>query len=78
MGARGDDARTRAYGASEPDGTWREKNLNAFGNLINVARGGREVLQAGAPPLRGREESRARARGDRGDTRAHQRDGARV
>jgi len=52
MGARGDDARTRAYGASEPDGTWREKNLNAFGNLINVARGGREVLQAGVPPLR--------------------------
>lgn len=51
-GARGEDARPRAYGASEPDGTWREKNLNAFGALINVARGGREVLQAGAPPLR--------------------------
>ena len=44
--------RTRAYGESERDGTWKEKPLNAFGNLMNAARGRREVLQAGAPPLR--------------------------
>ena len=41
-----------AYGESKPDGTWVEKPQNAFGNLINLAKGQREIVQAGTPVLR--------------------------
>ena len=41
-----------AYGSSAPDGTWRESPANAFGALLSAAKGTRDVLQAGAPPLR--------------------------
>jgi peptide deformylase len=41
--------RASAYGTSTRDGAWREHPVNAFGALINAAKGRREVLQAGAP-----------------------------
>lgn len=41
-----------AYGESRPDGTWIEAPTNAFGNLINLAKGQREIVQAGTPILR--------------------------
>lgn len=41
-----------AYGESKPDGTWTEKPTNAFGSLINLAKGQREIVQAGTPSLR--------------------------
>ena len=44
--------RQAAYGESKPDGTWVEKPQNAFGNLINLAKGQREIVQAGTPVLR--------------------------
>ena len=46
--------RRRAYGTSDADGTWRENASNAFTKLIDVARGQRDVVQAGAPALRDR------------------------
>jgi peptide deformylase len=41
-----------AYGESRKDGTWIEKPQNTFGKLINVAKGQREIVQAGTPCLR--------------------------
>lgn len=41
-----------AYGESQKDGTWVEKSQNAFGKLINVAKGQKEIVQAGTPCLR--------------------------
>jgi peptide deformylase len=41
-----------AYGESRKDGTWVEKPQNTFGKLINVAKGQREIVQAGTPCLR--------------------------
>lgn len=41
-----------AYGESQPDGTWVPIATNAFGNLINLAKGQREIVQAGTPCLR--------------------------
>ena len=38
--------------AGRPDGTWIEAPTNAFGNLINLAKGQREIVQAGTPILR--------------------------
>ena len=42
----------RAYGTSTRDGTFVEGPGNAFGRLIDAARGARDVVQAGAPALR--------------------------
>jgi len=44
----------RAYGTSDDHATWTEKPSNAFGALISLAKGQREVIQAGAPALRER------------------------
>ena len=41
-----------AYGTSSTDATWRENPTNAFGSLINIAKGQREIVQAGTPCLR--------------------------
>ena len=41
-----------AYGTSTKDGTWVESPQNAFGKLINVAKGQKEIVQAGMPCLR--------------------------
>ena len=41
-----------AYGESKPDGTWVENEQNTFGKLINLAKGQREIVQAGTPALR--------------------------
>ena len=41
-----------AYGESRKDGTWIEKPQTTFGKLINVAKGTREIVQAGTPCLR--------------------------
>ncbi|CEG01277.1 Peptide deformylase [Ostreococcus tauri] len=53
-GRRWATMRRRAYGTSDADGTWREHASNAFTKLIDVARGQRDVVQAGAPALRDR------------------------
>ena len=49
---RGAHTTTHAYGTSDPTGTWTEKPQNAFGALITMAKGQREVVQAGTPALR--------------------------
>lgn len=41
-----------AYGSSDTAATWTEKPQNAFGALINMAKGQRDVVQAGVPALR--------------------------
>ena len=41
-----------AYGVSRPDGTWVENPTNQFAQLINIAKGKRDVVQAGTPCLR--------------------------
>ena len=40
-----------AYGESKPDGTWVENPTNQFAQLINIAKGKRDVVQAGPAAL---------------------------
>ena len=35
------------YGVSDPDGTWNENQSNAFNSLISLAKGQRDIVQAG-------------------------------
>ena len=48
--------RLSAYGTSDVDGTWTENASNPFTNLISLAKGQREIVQAGEACLYERSE----------------------
>ena len=48
--------RLSAYGTSDVDGTWTENASNPFTNLISLAKGQREIVQAGEQCLYERSE----------------------
>jgi peptide deformylase len=52
MTRRAISATARARGESQADGSWIEKPQNGFGALINIAKGQKDIVQAGAPVLR--------------------------
>jgi peptide deformylase len=52
MTRRAISATALARGESQADGSWIEKPQNGFGALINIAKGQKDIVQAGAPVLR--------------------------